>query len=310
MPYGYGLFPHDTQITENVLSTVLKQVDAINSRDRNVVMLMHKPLDSNIVADVFGYRQYKHLQNFYWHKDNYMASGPTNRFMSSVEMGTFAHWPNSNGTEWYGSNIPTERHNFIECKSVTTLAKNIHGNPINVTEKPPAVSAFFLSKYVPKGHTACIIGPGAGGEVIGAAMSGLNVIGVEVDKDMFDGLRGRLNKLVAEQKIEIEKKRLEREKESKSLEKELKYLSEGLTDAKQDTTVSMCVECGEKCTADNVYTCEDCDNEDRHHHDCLFEFADESKESKFTLVCGKCRKQKEDRGEMQLMAAPEGGGSI
>jgi len=62
MPYGFGLFPHDNQVTGNMVSTALKQIDAINSRDKNVVMLMHKAADSKLVQDVFEVRQYIYTQ--------------------------------------------------------------------------------------------------------------------------------------------------------------------------------------------------------------------------------------------------------
>ena len=305
MPYGYDLFKYDVQITETMLTNVIKQIDAINTRDQNAIMLMHKPTDSTLVSNVLNYRNYKHLQNFYWHKINQLESGPTDKFINCVEMGTIGFWPNRTGFDWYGSADPSERHNFIECKSVTTLSKQVDGSPINVTEKPPDIVQHFLPKYCAKGHTVLVIGPGAGGEVIGAAMSGLNVIGAEIDRKMFDGLCGRLNKIVAEQKNEIaEAKALEAKQKAAGL-KELSNLRDGSDEKIGELTV-MCVECGDRMSKNETFMCDDCDNEDYHHRDCIYEFVDRSRSNNVSLCCGKCKDVRISKGENVLIAVPEG----
>lgn len=203
-PFGYGLFPHDEQISVNTLITQSKQFDAINTKGNHVWIVIHKADDTHIVKEAMIDRGYKNLQNLFWYKPDHYVEGPVNRLTPAVEMITVGFLPNSSDINWNVSSNPRERHNHIAIPSVSPCAKDSAGNIINVTEKPPGLAEYLLSMWCQKGSTVLIIGTGAGGCVKGALRAGINVIGVENDEIQYHQLYSEMNAWVANMQREKE----------------------------------------------------------------------------------------------------------
>jgi hypothetical protein len=196
-PYGYELFPHDQQITASSLSVQSRQFDAINTQTNHVWMVMHKPEDTNIVIEAMIDRSYKNISHFFWHKPNQYVEGPPNRLTPVVEMGTIGCIPDANSIHTNMSSDPRQRPNMVSVPSLTTLTKDTAGNIINPCEKPPGLGEWLFKTFCPKGSTVLIIGTGAGGDLKGAVLAGMNVIGVENDEKQFKQLQSEMNAWVA-----------------------------------------------------------------------------------------------------------------
>ena len=185
----------DEQVTDKDLDTIGKQFDAINTAEDYVAIMMHKPADSVLVIDHLTQRSYTHVCPFFWYKQGHITSGPPTGLNRAVEMGHVGYYPNYNAVHTNLPDNPVERHNHISCPSVTSLAKDAHNEPINVTEKPPEICEWLLKMLCPASSTVLIVGTGACGDVMGAVRARVNVVGVEVDKDQYLASRVHLEKL-------------------------------------------------------------------------------------------------------------------
>jgi hypothetical protein len=195
MPYGYKLFPLDIQVTPADLDTIGKQFDAINTSSHYVSILMHKTGDSNLVIDHLTQRHYTHICPFGWYKEGHITTGPPTGLARSLEIGHIGFYPNFNLVPTNLPDNPVERHNHISCPSVTSLAKDSHNEPINVTEKPPEICEWLMKMLCPASSTVLIVGTGACGDVMGAVRAHVNVVGVEVDDAQYQASRAHLEKL-------------------------------------------------------------------------------------------------------------------
>ena len=128
--------------------------------------------------DALADRNITHVEHLYWHKTGLVnMASPTNRFCKSIEMATVGYYPNINAVPWNVDPNSKNRHNFIECKAVTKLAKNMYTDgktPINVTEKPPELAQWILSKICRPRSTVLVIGAGAGDDIMGAIRGKMN----------------------------------------------------------------------------------------------------------------------------------------
>lgn len=190
----------DEQPTQESIVEILKQVDAINSNPNVPIFLMHKPADAGVVWAALEERGFKHITPWYWHKTDHQGQTPTVTWTSSVEQGVVAYQGNRQVIYSKFDMDPRKRHNFIEMKSVTTLARDDNGAIVNVTEKPPGLAKWLFEHHCLPGSTVLIIGAGAGGCTYGATLAGCNVVAVEQDEAQFKALQ-RI--LVARQEAEL-----------------------------------------------------------------------------------------------------------
>ena len=196
-PFGFGLFPHDQQITTQSLSNQSKQFDAMNTQANHVWIVIHKIEDTIIVKEAMESRGYKNLQQAYWGKPNHYVAGPVSRMTPVIEIATVGFNPDSGSIHWNVSDDPRLRPNFFSCPSVASLARDSTGTVINVTEKPPQLAEWLLGMFCKKGSNVLIVGTGAGGDVKGALKAGMNVIGVENDEKQYNQLKSEMNAWVA-----------------------------------------------------------------------------------------------------------------
>ena len=175
-----------------------KQFDAINTTGSYCWIVMHKPLDTAIVHEAMAERGYKNMSYIFWEKPNHYVEGPNTRLTPSVEMGTVGCYPDASHIKVNASSNPRDRPNIVRAPSVLTLAKDLAGNVINATEKPPGLAQWLFNTYCPKGSTVLIVGTGAGGCVKGAVEAGMNVIGVENDEKQFKALESEMHKWIAD----------------------------------------------------------------------------------------------------------------
>lgn len=178
------------QVTVAFLRKVYKQVFAVNEMENWVLALMHKPTDSQIVEQsLVEAGCFQHMQHFYWYQTDQSSPTPVSSYTNSVQMGTFAFVPDRTKVQWNVSKDPRCRHNYIACKSVTTLHRNEENKVINPCQKPPDIMKWMCNNHCAPGSNVLVLGAGAGGEVFGATEACCNVVAVESDPDQFRALR-------------------------------------------------------------------------------------------------------------------------
>jgi hypothetical protein len=212
--YGYGVATWDLAITPLFLDNVFKQYDAANTNDNCVVWMWHAPRDTSLVLAAYEARGYVQPIEFYWHKTGHNVAGPKSALTSSVETCMIGYKKNRNDVAWNCSDDPTERHNFIDYKGVTKMARDDTNNIINPSEKPPYVVCEIIRTNCNRGDTIVIVGPGSGGDIMGAVLAGINVVAVEKDPYQFKSLQAHLTKLAAEEQEALDKGKIPRGKSS------------------------------------------------------------------------------------------------
>ena len=307
LPYGYNLFPYDKQETVEGLIGKLKQFDAIQDADNYVVILWHKPMDTHIINEALKNRNIVHTSHMFWHKkDHIVMNQPTNRLVNSTEMGTIGYVPDMNKANFLNPNQdPKKRHNTISLPSVSKLAKNESGDPINVTEKPIKLGRWLLSTFCRPGSTILNVGCGAGGDIMAAIHAKLNVIAVEKDIEQFNALRIHLKNKASEydqawekgismqRLIEGEMKSSKQQKSSSSNETATATSSSLSESLQQEPAVSPtkgrdrpCLQCGDTLGKKvEVRYCGVC-TDGPFHTDCVYTYEDDSGTEEY--VCQAC----------------------
>ncbi len=296
-PFGYGLFPHDEQISVHTLTEQSKQFDAFNTKGNHVWIVIHKIDDTHIVREAMVERNYQNIQQVYWYKPGHYVEGPIHRLtVACGDIITIGFMPRADAITWNVSDDPRERHNFFSHPSVLTLAKDSAGNPINVTEKPPALAAHLCGMFCQKGSTILVIGTGAGGCVKGMLQAGFNVIGVENDEKQYNQLFSEMNSWVAK----VEKEREDAQKPLPKPKKAAKSASDapenGSESDEPPPTGTMiesaqkegtCFYCDGEGTEDNPLDQCGCCGKDNHTYDCMSDLAP-SERNEGGAVCKAC----------------------
>jgi hypothetical protein len=260
-------------------------VDAVNEAPSITYFQWHKPQDTLLVETVLKKRKFSHVQQLYWHKTNHLTQTPVSSYTSSVEMGTIGFMPSSQKCSWEMNPDPRQRHNFIECKAITSYLKDAEHNKLNPCQKPPELAQWLVKNHCNPGSWVLVLGAGAGGEVEGALKAGCNVVAVENDKRQFDGLSTRLCSLIAEQQHQLEKQ--SNEKSSKQKDTSADNTTDKSTAAPSVASLPTenvyssrdnCIDCGAVFTGDDPAIisqyCTECNTKNPLHKRCCYKQPD------------------------------------
>jgi len=199
MPYGILPLSWDVQMTQNEVTTMLKQVDAVQRKNNTMVCFMHTTEAANMVRQALRNRQFQDLQDWFWYKVGHFGTGPVSSYTNSIEMGTMAWSPSSRECHWRMDLDSRNRHNMFQIPSETLMVRDSEGNIVNPTQKPPLLLETICGHHVPPNGNILIVGAGAGGDVRGAINAGVNVVAVERDHKQFQILQTTLNKIHGQQ---------------------------------------------------------------------------------------------------------------
>jgi predicted RNA methylase len=279
-PYGVTKQHWDKQIIKGDVNHIMRQFAAAQKGTSSVVFFLHKPTDSKLVKDIFTEAHYQEAANIFWHKTGHQTQTPVSAYTSSVEMGTIAFKPSRQQCNWTMSTDPRDRHNHIEIPSVTTYTKDEANDPINLCEKPPALSKWIISNHVAPGGTVLIIGAGSGGDVMGALQAGVNVVAVERDEQQFKSLHRAMNI-----KVDHETKEMKKEQDEIILEERRKMVaaqqqaqqmqaSGGSGTPGSGESATLCDDCGSYLAEgfDPENKCSVCINAGPLHPNCAHEY--------------------------------------
>ena len=208
--------PWERQITVGELKRTYSQFLASTTSEKHVVMYMHKPTDSAIVAEGMSQSNLTQCHNFFWYKTHHQTPTSPNLMVNAVEMGTIGYFPNANNVQNFLSKDPHLRHNFISLPHLTKYATYDGGTKVNASEKPPGLMSWLCKNYAAPGSTVLILGAGAGGDVLGAIEARCNVVAVERDIKQFNQLKSILFSKNAEVLVKRELELKEQNKEMKA----------------------------------------------------------------------------------------------
>ena len=284
------------------LITYFKQFEAATTQDQYASAFLCAPKDVKVVRDALTDRGLQQLQEWFWYKPNQTIQGPQTQLVPCMEIGVIGYKPDRSQLYWNVPENPVLRHNCIVVDSIKQVDKRDDGMPINPTQKPPEVAAWWFKQNCKPGSTVVIIGTGAGGDVMGANMAGCNVIGVEKDETQYYELQKLLNKNIAQM-------RSEKEAAVAKAAKGKKHTVEGKADphaisgsfnhspsksTQQDRR--RCGECGLDLPADKRMhvKCSTCADDKPCHKTCLHILEDiNGSDEMTTYECDNCKDERE-----------------
>ena len=274
------------------METLLRQLGATTSADSTVLMLWHKPADTQLILDALAKSSYVQPNHFYWHKQLHTSPTQVSSYTSSCEMGTMAYTPDRTKVNWNMGTDPRKRHNFIETPAVTTYLKDSQGAVVNPCQKPPQLAEWMVSNHIKPQSNVLVIGAGAGGDVIGAVEAGANVVAIEKDHKQFLALGAELVRLAKEdneQEDDDDEKGDEEESNEASETTSSKGGASGRSGKKKTgkgkpnqsaqgkATVPDCLICGDPMTSEEYakqFKCYGCTPSNPVHEDCLHDIGE------------------------------------
>ena len=185
MPYGITQQDWDVLVPAKDFTRVLKQIAAQNKSESWVFFTWCNPDCVGDLKKCFKANGYADCYMFYWVKPNHNTMTRVSSFTSCVEVGILACYPHAGSVKWNVSLNARERPNYVILPTVTTLDKTPMNVPVNPCQKPPGLSQYILSQICMPSETVLVLGSGAMGDVKGAILCGLDVVGVEMDRDQF-----------------------------------------------------------------------------------------------------------------------------
>ena len=195
-PYNVLDYPWDHQITKQELVNILSQF-GVSQRTHNnpcVVVMYHKPRDTDIVMSAMESCQYQEFEHIFWYKtESHAAPTPVKSYTNSVEMMTLGFFPAKNKCHWNVPKDPRYRQNLLVAKS-PDYVKERNGQVLNQSQKPRELMKEIVVNHVPMGGHVLVVGAGAGGDVLGALNAQVNVVAVENDEHQFNFLKTTLEK--------------------------------------------------------------------------------------------------------------------
>ena len=181
------------QLDQIFLNKLFKQVNACDTGNWQVFVIMHKFTDSKLVHDSLKTNGYQQMQPIFWYKTpEHKGSGPVSSYTSAVECGTIGFKPHAAACGFFMSTDPRKRHNHFTHKSVTSYFKDSDGNVVNPTENPPELLQWLCNNHLEPSSNVLIIGAGSGSDIIGAARACCNVVAVENNQRQFENCQIRL----------------------------------------------------------------------------------------------------------------------
>ena len=133
----------------------------------------------------------------YVYKENMNYAGDKT-YISSVDTLLLGFHPNNSVLQFPDITDPLKRHNLFKVTApLKGKYKNGKKQVLNQSEKSPEITFTLSNNHSPRFGRALVTCAGSGGEVIGCIQARQNVVAVEKESGMFEGLCLRLGELKA-----------------------------------------------------------------------------------------------------------------
>ena len=278
-PYGVTDEVWDIQLTGDFIFRIMQQAFASQRSESMIVIIWHKPQDTKIVQDALTKAKFQEFTELYWYKTDHQVQREVSNFTRAVEMCTIGFFPCKLNCPIHLSTNPRDRHNLVEIQAVRNLLRAADGTIINTCQKPRALMSWLCERLAPIGSTILVIGFGSGGEVLGAADCGRNVVGVEQDVRQFQAIQTTLHKIHQDEMAEVKPYYTTPPPESAD-EQPSAQPSDTLETVDDGNVTEMseekCVSCGQLLPIgyDPTITCKHCPFPGPMHPACAFDHAD------------------------------------
>jgi hypothetical protein len=187
-PYNKTQETWDELVTYNKMGQILKQMSASQQANEYIILIWHDPTETGNVHQVLRDNGFKELANLYWVKENH--STPTSHgYTSVVEQATVGYHPCRVKCCNNMDENPRKRMNVVTMPAVTKYHRDEQGEVVNPCQKPPQLFKEFCERHSLPNNWVLVVGPGAGGEVMGAILAGMNVVAVEMNLRQFNCLQ-------------------------------------------------------------------------------------------------------------------------
>ena len=195
LKFGLGVAPWDMErIEEKDVTHLLSNIAFLNGNHPRVMIFVVHSRDIGMVWKVMETAGYTGIHTMFMYKNKQNFTG-VNSFIFAVETYLIGYHGVSETLMFPDrQKNPMTRHNMWFAPQVGSERRvKPDGKPVNPTQKP-ACTAFRLAEiFCSTGSWALVLGFGAGGEVMGLAAGGVNVLAFENDPEQFRFLPQWLN---------------------------------------------------------------------------------------------------------------------
>lgn len=207
--FGLGIEPWDSQHTTG--TQILRMIEQVKAckKDKGLVVVIncaYKHITETHGALVEA--GCVDIQPVVWIKQGQNVAGDPGRLTPCCEFFTIGmlYGGSKNNLHRVLSKNPLERQNYFLLPPLTTYKRYPNKEIVNQHEKPIGVIKWFAERWCTPNSWICVVGAGAGGDVIGAARAGFNVVTVESDPKQVQFLSNHLQTTIFDKIKEEEKK--------------------------------------------------------------------------------------------------------
>lgn len=193
-PYGVKAGKWDIAHSTEELRILLQNIAIVNTAKSHVYVAYVAASHFSTYENLFREYGYQDIIPFYWYKTDRNIKG-FDQYTFAVEQLIVAYKGGKRSVPWFTPENPMHRHNLISGPGVSNRTLDQQGGVLNITEKPPYVSALLARAHCPPGANVLVLGCGVGGDVSGLVASGFNVVAVDSDPLQIAACESRMRAL-------------------------------------------------------------------------------------------------------------------
>ena len=197
LPFGLQKVDWDFDCpTVQQLQNLLGHFSSVDLSNDSVVVFCCRVDQVGVIQSAFkAQRTFSHfITEVFWVKQDFVTAGDSNTLAKTVEVFVTARRSDRSATTSSlrpMSPNPRGRANVIYGPQLRKLYKDAENRVVNQYEKPGYVIQWFIDRFCAPGSNVCVVGAGAGGDVMGALELGHNVVAVENDPRQVNCLAAR-----------------------------------------------------------------------------------------------------------------------
>jgi hypothetical protein len=179
------------------MATVGRQIMAMNVHPNTVMYCKSNPFRMHLVKAFMEAAGFQDVHPFFWYKPTLQQRG-LQKYSHAVEVGVIGYKGGRVNCRFNNHGLwsnPIHRQNIVMAKGVSGYYKDDSGISVNSTESPPQLAKAFAEQHTLTDEWALVIGGGSGADAIGCLAAGCNVVVLDREKSMVDGMTQRFNEL-------------------------------------------------------------------------------------------------------------------
>ena len=179
-----------------VITNVLNNITSQGSTESCVLVCTILPFEIERVFKAIEESMFNDAHIFTWYKNNMNVEG-YNNYVFATELMVVAYYPKRKDVHWNVPGNPLLRHNHLEWPKVKRYELDEAGEPVNLSQKPIAVTSYFVQRHLDPSHWGLSLGGGTGTDPLAFGFGGRSGICLENDPRQFQASVQRFNKNLA-----------------------------------------------------------------------------------------------------------------